>query len=122
MGGAFPTFSGVQPTPQREGPLYQVKVDTGVSGFEVRTVMGESHGARYRYQMEIILQDDLDEVGDFIDFVDTQLGSGDSFTITDPVTGTANVAVRFDGPPTLTQHGGIDGWWKASFSLVSVHV
>ena len=121
MAGAFPAFSGVQPTPQREGPLYQVKVDEGASGFEVRTVMGESHGARYRYQMEIVLQDALGEVEDFNDFVELQLGSGDSFTITDPVTGTANVAVRFDGPPKLTQHSRIDGWWLASFMLMSVH-
>lgn len=120
MAGAFPTFAGVQATPVREGPLYQVKVDAGKSGFEVRTVMGEAHGARYRYQMEIVLQDALGEVADFIDFVDTQLGSGDSFTITDQITGTANVNVRFDGPPTLKQEQGADGWWRASFTLVSV--
>ena len=120
MAGAFPTFAGVQPTPVREGPLYQVKIDTGVSGFEVRTVLGESSGRRYRYKMEVILQAALDEVTDFLDFVDDQYGSGDSFTITDPVDGTASVAVRFDGPPTLTQYQGIDGWWRASFSLTSV--
>ena len=122
MSGTFPTFAGVQPTPKREGPLYQVKTDIGMSGVEVRTVLGESSGRRYRYQMEIILQDALDEVQDFIDFADLQLGSGDSFEFTDPVDGTAGVHVRFDGAPVLSQHGGIDGWWRASFTLVSVIV
>ena len=119
MAGAFPTFAGIQPTYIREGPFYTVKIDQGVSGFEVRTVMGEAHGARYRYKVEIILQDALDEVGDFIDFVDLQYGSGDSFTMDDPIDG-VNRAIRFEGPPSLTQHQGVDGWWKASMNLVSV--
>jgi hypothetical protein len=120
MAGAFPTFAGVQPTPVREGPLYTVKTDTGPSGLQVSTVMGESYGRRYRYAMEVILQAALGEVATFDAFVVTQLGSGDSFTITDPIDGTANVPVRFEGVPALTQHQSISGWWKASFSLVSV--
>jgi hypothetical protein len=119
MAGSFPTFTGTQPTYTREGPLYTVKVDQGASGFEVRTVMGESHGARYRYKVEIILRNELGEVTDFIDHVDAQYGSGDSFTMDDPIDG-VNRGVRFEGPPSLTQHQGVDGWWKATMNLVSV--
>jgi hypothetical protein len=119
MSGTFPAFAALQPTPLREGPLYQVKADIGLSGVEVRTVMGESSGARYRYRLEIILQNALGEVDDFIDFVDLQYGSGDSFDFTDWIDGTARVG-RFDGAPSLTQYQGVDGWWKASMAIYSV--
>ena len=117
MSGSLGTFGGLQPTVTREGPIYNVKVDTAESGIEVRTIYGTT--PRYRYNVEIVLQGSLGEISTVVNLINANYGQGDHFTMTDPVTN-GTVTVRMDGNLKLSQHQGIAGWWKASMTTITV--
>lgn len=119
MAGTLAVYPGNQPTWRREGPFYNVKIDTAESGREVRTVWGDPPVARYRYTGEMILQASANEIAAVVALINDNLGEAGNFSMTDPVT-KSSVTVRMDGPLSLSQYQGVDGWWKASIVCWSV--
>ena len=115
MAGTLGSYDGLQVTARRETDWSGVKVDVAASGVEVRTVFQAE--PRYRYSIHIVAQDST-EVDDIVSLINDNYGSGDSWTMTDPVTASP-VTVRLLSPLRLEQYR-IPGWWMATIEAISV--
>lgn len=120
----FPSLPGVDINVERE-TIYSTTTRTSVSGKEYRTSWQAS--PRYRYKLKFNLRTAwsapspfgaYNEVSVVQAFLDTHLGSWDSFLYTDPYSG-SQVRVRFERD-NLNLKQELTGAWSCSFNLISV--
>jgi len=122
----FPPLPGLDIAVSRQ-PYYATEVHEAVSGREVRVAWRTNPRVRYLLQVNGARTatqapspySSYSEMGVLLAFLDTHLGSFDSFLYPDPYTG-ANVRVRLV-EDSIRMTRVVDGWWKVeSLELVTV--
>jgi hypothetical protein len=121
----FPSLPGVDVAVTRE-PAYATQVHEAVSGKEVRVSWRTAARIAYRLRFNFTRTATAapspyatsSETQVILDFLDTHLGSFDSFLYLDPYTA-ANVRVRLV-EDSIRMEQMVPGVWTAELSLVSV--
>jgi hypothetical protein len=116
----FPTFPALKIEQMRE-IIHAVKVDTGESQVEVRTIWTSS--PRYRYSVRLTARKDTPvgnvETAQLQTFINDMYGAWDSFYWPDSYeAGSPDRLVRFEQPPTMRQV--YPGWWECDLVMISV--
>ena len=118
----FPSFAGVDIAIKRS-EIYATKIQTSVSGKELRASFQSTPRYRYELRLNFLRQAAYntvtDEVAQLKTFFDTMLGSWDSFLFNDPVDSVQR-RVRFEQDNMDLEQLVTGAWDGQTIKLISV--
>lgn len=113
---------GCQVEIERE-EVYPNKIDTAESAFEVRTNWSATPKYKYRFTIIGRTAAATNEVATIVNLYESNRGTWDTFSMTDPVDGASRAACRFSGPLKLRRllpTGTRGAWWEMKIECETV--